>query len=145
MAMQNDSNEGELLKVDKRGYVRVPRERREALLDEFERCGVSAAQFAAHIGVKYNTFAHWRQMREQKRATGGNSVALAPAALMQPGSRSAMRWMEAVVESGVESESKPALRIALPGGAHLEIASAGDVKLAAELLKALETKVRVAC
>jgi hypothetical protein len=143
--MQNDSNEGELMKVDKRGYVRVPRERREALLDEFERCGVSAAQFAAHIGVKYNTFAHWRQMREQKRATGGDSVALAPAALMQPGSRSGMSWMEAVVESGVESESKPALRIALPGGAHLEIASAGDVKLAAELLKALETKVRVAC
>ena len=145
--MQNDSNEGELMKVDKRGYVRVPRERREALLDEFERCGVSAAQFAAHIGVKYNTFAHWRQMREQKRATGGNSVALAPAALMQPGSRSGMRWMEAVVEEsgGVESESKLALRIALPGGAHLEIASAGEVKLAAELLKALETKGLVAC
>jgi hypothetical protein len=144
--MEN-SNEGELMKVDKRGYVRVPRERREALLDEFERCGVSAAQFAAHIGVKYNTFAHWRQMREQKRATGGDSVALAPAALMSPRARPGMRWMEAVVEGsgGVESESKPALRIALPGGAHLEIASAGEVKLAAELLRALETRGRVAC
>ena len=145
--MQNVPNEGELLKMDRSGHVRVPRERREALLDEFERCGVSAAQFAAHIGVKYNTFAHWRQMREQKRQTGGDSVTLAPAALMQPGSRSGMRWMEAIVEGsgGVESESKPALRIALPGGAHLEIASAGDVKLAAELLKALDAKGRVAC
>lgn len=145
--MQNDSNEGELLKVDKRGHVRVPKERREALLDEFERCGVSAAQFAAHIGLKYNTFAHWRQMREQQRATSGNSVTLAPAALMQPGSRSGMRWMEAVMEGsgGVESQAKSALRIALPGGAHLEIASEGEVKLAAELLRALEAKNRATC
>lgn len=144
--MEN-SNEGELLKMDRRGHVRVPRERREALLDEFERCGVSAAEFAAQIGVKYQTFAHWRQRRERKRATDGDSVALAPAAVIAPGSRPGMRWMEAVVEGrgDVESQSKPALRIALPGGAHLEIASAGEVKLAAELLRALEAKSHATC
>ena len=145
--MQNVPNEGELLKMDRRGHVRVPRERREALLDEFERCGVSAAEFAAQIGVKYQTFAHWRQRRERKRATGGDLVALAPAALMAEGSRPGMRWMEAVVEGhgGVESQATPMLRIALPGGAHLEIANEGEEKLAAELLKALEAKSHATC
>ena len=144
--MEN-SNEGELLKMDRRGHVRVPRERREALLDEFERCGVSAAEFAAQIGVKYQTFAHWRQRREQKRATAGDSVALAPAALMAPESRPGIRWGEAVVEGsdGVESQAKPMLRIALPGGAHLEIANEGEVKLAAELLRALEARGSLGC
>ncbi len=145
--MQNDSIEGELLKVDRRGHVRVPAKRREALLDEFERCGVSAVQFAAHIGVKYQTFAHWRQMRNRKRAGKGNSASLEPVALMGPQSRSGMRWVEAVVEGrgGVETASGPALRIELPGGVHLEIADAGQVKLAAELIKALEAKGRIAC
>lgn len=36
----------ELLKQDTRGRVRVPRERREALLAEFARSGISGAKFA---------------------------------------------------------------------------------------------------
>jgi len=58
-----------------------------------------------------------------------------------------MGWMEAVVErsGGVEPEFKPALRIALPGGAHLEIANEGEVKLAAELLRALEARGSLGC
>ena len=36
----------EVLKQDVRGRVRVSAERREALLDEFERSGASGAKFA---------------------------------------------------------------------------------------------------
>ena len=54
--MQNEAIRDELLKVDRRGRVRVSAKRREALLDEFERCGVSAAEFSKAIGVRYQTF-----------------------------------------------------------------------------------------
>ncbi len=41
--MQNEAIRDELLKVDRRGRVRVSPERREALLNEFERWGVMVA------------------------------------------------------------------------------------------------------
>lgn len=142
--MQEISSGEELLKVDRRGHVRVPKERREALLDEFERCGVSAAQFAAHIGVRYHTFAHWRQKRGQARCSGGKVVSSVTAASLQGGAR----WVEAIVEarSGGDSPAAgSALSIALPGGARLEIAMASQVALAAELLRALESKPLEGC
>src|SRR5271168_4544665 len=45
---------GEIFKRDRMGRVRVPRARREMLLDEWERSGGSAAQFADYVGVKYS-------------------------------------------------------------------------------------------
>jgi hypothetical protein len=45
-----------ILKVDVVGRVWTPGEQREAVLDEFERSGLPASKFAAHIGVKYPTF-----------------------------------------------------------------------------------------
>jgi len=42
--------EAEVLKTDTRGRVRVPVERREALLDEFEKSGMSGAKFARLAG-----------------------------------------------------------------------------------------------
>jgi transposase-like protein len=145
--MQNEAIRDELLKVDRRGRVRVSPERREALLDEFERSGVSAVQFALHIGVKYQTFAHWRQMRSRKRQRGGGSMPLAPASLMPSGSSTGTRWVEAVVEAGgdVEVACGSVLRVTLPGGASMEISGAAQMNLAAELLRALETKVHPAC
>jgi hypothetical protein len=48
-----------LMSSDARGRVLVPKERREALLDEFERSGLSGVKFAQLAGVKYPTFAYW--------------------------------------------------------------------------------------
>jgi transposase len=62
--------EDQILKSDRRGRVRVPVERREALLEEFERVGVSAAKFAEMVGLKYSTFANWAQKRRKERAGG---------------------------------------------------------------------------
>lgn len=39
------------------GRVRTPPARKEALLDEFERSGLSGARFAALAGIKCPTFA----------------------------------------------------------------------------------------
>jgi hypothetical protein len=56
----------------------MPPERREALLDEFERSGMTGQVFAQWAGVNYTTFANWRQKRRRKEATdpAGPSVPL---------------------------------------------------------------------
>ena len=45
-----------LLKVDGARRVWTPRELRDGVLDEFERSGMPATQFAKRLGVKYPTF-----------------------------------------------------------------------------------------
>lgn len=42
-----------VLGVTLTGRVRTPPERREQILEEFERSGMSGSAFAALIGVKY--------------------------------------------------------------------------------------------
>ena len=61
----------ELLKVDALGRVRTARERREVLLDEFERSGVAGAKFARMAGTKYSTFANWVQKRRVFAVSSG--------------------------------------------------------------------------
>lgn len=62
-----NGGKNEILKMDARGRVQVTLERREALLDEFDRSGMSGAGFAKHYGIKYTTFAYWLQARRRKR------------------------------------------------------------------------------
>lgn len=47
-----ESDGAELLKTDTLGRVRTPRARREALVAEYERGGMSAVAFAKWSGVK---------------------------------------------------------------------------------------------
>lgn len=49
-----------LIRTDKLGRMRTSGERREMILDEFEKSGMSGASFATMIGIKYQTFAGWR-------------------------------------------------------------------------------------
>jgi len=141
-----------LLKVDALGRVRVTAERREALLDAFESCGVSAMEFAAHVGVKYQTFATWRQKRNRQRRASDAPALSSPSSVpsLPPG----VQWLEAVLENpaspatGKTSDRAKAdcvLSIALPGGARVEFSDAAQVKLIAELLRALEVKGHAAC
>ena len=153
--MQSEAIRDELLKVDRLGRVRVSPERRDALLDAFESCGVSAVEFAAHVGVKYQTFATWRQKRNRQRQVGGVPFGL-PTSPALP--RTGMQWLEAVLENPV-AEAKgesmapvfdmgaptPVLNVVLPGGARLEIGNGVQAKLAAMLLRELESREHEAC
>ena len=121
----------EILKTDAMGRVRTPKARREALLAEFERSGVSGQKFAALVGVNYQTFASWvqpwrRQRAEYPSAAKGGEV---------------LRLVEAVVEAGSDEVAavmrREVLRVELPGGARIEIGGGGQVALAAALLRAL--------
>ena len=65
---------GQLVKVDAAGRVWASRERREAVLDEFERSGLPATKFAACIGMKYPTLASWVQKRQRWRCRGAGGA-----------------------------------------------------------------------
>jgi len=116
-----------VLKVDVAGRVWTPRGQREAVLDEFERSGLPATKFAAHVGVKYPTFASWVQKRRRCRGEGGAAAGREPAAL---------KWVEASVAIADGSAAR-ALVVHLPGGARIEVCNAAQVALAAQLLRAL--------
>ena len=130
-------NDSPLLKSDTRGRVFTPLARREQLLDEFERSGLSGTKFAALVGLKYPTFAAWAQARRQQR--GADPHATAP---RNPAA--SVRWLEAVLDQAQGQTPGPAtaLRVRLPGGAQLEISHAAQVPLAAALLAALEPPAR---
>lgn len=136
MTLTNESLE--LLKTDTSGRVRTTPERREALLDEFERSGLSGMRFAARHGLTYPTFASWAARRRRERmgiveqkagpATCAQVRAAAPA---KP-----VRWLEAVAD---DSGAAPArgVMLHLPGGVRMEVAHADQAPLAAALLRAL--------
>lgn len=123
-----------IMKQDAVGRVSYGEQRREALLDEFERSGLKGAQFARAAGVKYQTFAHWVQQRRHLRGDY-------EAGRGRPG----LRLVEAVVATPVKSAGAAAeaavpaevLAVHLPGGAKLLIATPRQASLAAHLIQAL--------
>jgi transposase-like protein len=111
----------ELLKVDSRGRIQISAERREALLEEFDRSGISGARFAKHYGIKYTTFAHWIRSRKEARKSGEKS---APFLL-------------------VTSEPAPKAQgvlIHLPNGASLTVIDTAQAELAGAVIRALGTR-----
>lgn len=137
----------EVLKQDVRGRVRVSRERRESLLDEFERGGMSGAQFARLAGIKYSTFAAWVHQRRKARAEqGAEAAAGEEAGSAAPGG--AIQWFEAVVGAPGQARigtEMAGLRIDLPGGSRVVVESPMQVGLAAELVALVAQSLRARC
>lgn len=111
--------------VDTRGRMRISKEQRGLILEEFERSGVSGAEFARRSGLKYSTLAGWRHRHGRSH---------------RPGRLRPVRLLEAVLPTAPLS----ALPVLLPGGARLEIGCAAQLPLAAALLRELE-KPGTAC
>jgi hypothetical protein len=66
-----------VLKTDGVGRIRTPVARRESLLDEFERSGLSGPKFAALAGIKYQTLAGWARKR-RGRGNGSRTNLVKP-------------------------------------------------------------------
>jgi hypothetical protein len=120
------------LKQDTRGRVRVSKERRESLLEEFARSALSAAEFARLAGIKYSTFANWAARRRRQRAATGDGQSGAK------GGGPPVRLFEAVVE-GRPSAALPTaglggLIVELPGGSRVLLGSPAQLPLVAELV-----------
>ena len=119
-----------VLKTDSRGRVRTPADRREQLLDEFERSGLSGVKFAGLTGIKYQTFAVWVQRRRRQRGSSARAGK----------SAEQVRWLEAVL---ADAQTAPAgkdgaLKVHLPGGAWIEVSQVQQMPLAVALVRALE-------
>jgi hypothetical protein len=73
---QENLAEPKLLRTGSRQRVWVSRERREAILEEFDKSGASAMRFAAYAGIKYPTFANWvaQRRRAKSRSNGEEST-----------------------------------------------------------------------
>jgi hypothetical protein len=142
--------ESVILKTDGRGRVRTPLAQREALLDAFERSGLSGMKFAALHGVKYPSFANWVQQRKRHRLMAGpgsgpgeviGSTAASPGASVQ--------WWEGVVDPGAARTDRTGaaapdcgLQLHLPGGVRMEITGPDQVGWAAQLLQSLAPGAR---
>lgn len=115
-----------LLVTDLQGRVRVPQERREKLLDEFERSGLSGRRFAQLAGLKYQTFAVWVQKRSQRAKLAPTTEA----------SKQSVRFAEAMVNSSQSpARDEAGLIIEWPGGARAVVRSPLQLQMAAELLR----------
>ena len=118
-----------ILRSDVRGRVLTPRDRREALLAEFDRSGLSAKRFTEVSGIKYQTFAGWLHCRRRKGLSPGSS-----------GENAAQKvaWLEAVVRESQGVTGSSGLVLHLPGGVRAEITSSQHLGLAVALVRALE-------
>jgi ferric-dicitrate binding protein FerR (iron transport regulator) len=124
-----------IIKTDVLGRIKTPAARREQLLDEFERSGLSGCKFAELVGIKYSTFATWGQKR--RRARGTYAALKTPAKAAEQ-----VRWLEAVVQEAQDSKTglKESIVLELRGGGRVELSHAKQLPLAAALLRELESR-----
>lgn len=140
--MTTTSQEETVLRTDTRGRVRVPAERREALLEEFDRSGISAMKFARLAGVKYPTFINWLTKRRSAKVPG-QQVAQENA---DAGARRPVRLFEAVAEPERRfALSGAGLTIEFSGGARVAVESPAQLAMAAELLALTAQSARTRC
>lgn len=133
----------EILRQDERGRVRVPVERREALLGEFAKSGVSAAAFARMAGIKYHTFITWvqKQQRKKERAVSCGTGQNDPG-----GSAKGVRLLEAVTEEESSGRGRRGgLVVELPGGSRMEVGSPMQMQMAAELVVLIAQRAGSRC
>jgi hypothetical protein len=97
-------------------------QQREAMLDAFAASGQSALAFSKEHGVKYQTFISW--LRKRRDGTVGER-------------QSAPAFAEVVVKDADQTSTFTGLRLTLPCGTVMDVASRAALPLALELLQAL--------
>jgi hypothetical protein len=122
------TTEGEIVKLDTLGRGRLSPERWDELLAEFDRSAMSGEQFAKWAGIKYSTFAYWRQKKKRAR----RAVAAKTRSPAKP-----VKWVEAVVKP----EKPSGLVIDLGAGVRISVGDASQARLAGILLRGLTTGV----
>ena len=114
-----------LLRSDAKGRVRMPAEKREEILREFDSSGASGVEFARMIGVKYPTFAGWLRRRGPRPAVGRRRG--------RP-RKEPVQFVEATIP-GLPVEP---LVVELPRAVRVRITASCQIPLVLELLRSLE-------
>jgi hypothetical protein len=128
--------DGEIIKTDCIGRIRVSCEHREKLLDTFESSGMSGQKFAEHCGVKYTTFASWIQKRRRERNEYPTKHAAPPESLLQSLAEVSLAEVELVPIKATNE----GLSIELPGGARMILDHPAQAPLAAALIYNLSSE-----
>lgn len=110
-----------IIRTGSDGRLRYTPEQRRGLLEAFGRSGLSAMAFSRQHGVCYQTFITWVRKRRER---GADLPADAPA------------FAELMLQQSSPSPAA-ALRVVLPCGTVIEVASRAALPLAAELLSSL--------
>lgn len=113
-----------ILKTDSKGRVRTPAANREALMELFDQGGMSGAAFARLHGIRYSTFAHWRNLQRKRLAKSAAAVPATPLFQEVVLQRSGQRRHEGLV-------------IELPLGARVHLERAGQIPFVAALCRHL--------
>lgn len=126
--MQSTSSEptpsdSAIIRAGSDGRLRFTPAQRQELLTAFDRSGLSAMAFARSHGVCYQTFIAW-QRKHRELAT-------------IPATQSGPAFAEVLVTDRQPACPSAALRVILPCGSIIEIASRAAVPLAIELLSTL--------
>ena len=116
----------EILKVDEVGRVRTPPAKREAMLAEYGRSGMTGAQFARFVGVRYSTLMYWLQRRRKEAGPTGQM------ATPMPGIR--VGWKR---EWRVRFPSLRTSWWKIGGGVRMVVGNKAQAALAGELLRAM--------
>jgi len=115
-----------LLKIDAKGRVWTPAEKRAEILREFDSSGASGVEFARLIGVKYPTFAGWIR----RRGSGAAGARRRGRPKKEP-----MQFVEATIPG---RPAEPVV-VELPRSVRVRITAAGQIPLVLELLRSLES------
>ncbi len=126
----------------------MPKERREALLAEYHRSGMSGLAFARWAGIKYPTLATWLQVERRKKEamrTMGREMSAHAQAQPRgvPESKSgSVQWVEAIeqpelkaTEPAPSDPSSRAMVVQGPRGVRLELSEERHVLWAVKLLR----------
>jgi len=101
---------------------RYSQEHKDRLLEEFRRSGTTARDFASLHGLKYPTFCSWVKKSRQGPAAGEAALPEGPGFIL--------------AEIGGESDGGGLVAM-LPAGVRVHAGSSAEVRLLAELIKAL--------
>lgn len=119
--LSTPSTDTTIIRTGSDGRLRYTPAQRGELLDAFDRSGLSAMAFSRQHGICYQTFIAWLRKRRQ------SGEALPPGI---------PAFAEVMLQEAPPSPGA-ALRIVLPCGTALEVASRAALPLAAELLQTL--------
>lgn len=111
-----------IIRTGSDGRLRYSPDQRQALLDAFDRSGMSAMSFTRQHGVQYQTFIAWIRKRRQDTT---------------PSEMSGPAFAEVLLNGREPAPRADGLRIVLPCGAMLEVGSRAALPLAVELLNTL--------
>jgi transposase-like protein len=117
------NSDSAIIRAGSDGRLRFTPAQRQELLDAYNRSGLTAMAFARSHGVCYQTFIAWQRKRREQATI--------------PPFHSSPAFAEVLVADRQSACPSAALRVILPCGSAIEIASRAALPLAVELLSIL--------